>query len=856
MEYSFGNWVKRRRKALDLTQQALAERVGCSMAMIVKIEADERRPSVQIAELLAVQLAIPPDQIPLFLQTARLVRSIDNLDSIPPPPDTPPTPTIEPIHSRIPVSPHPILGRRQEIDVITRQLSEPSTCRLLTLTGPGGVGKTRLSMEVGSRLESHFEDGVSFIPMAGIGISESIIPTIADTLGMTFSGPAAPIAQLTSFLRTKRILLIIDNMEHLLSGRDQLGEILQQTQHLRMLVTSREPLRLQWEWLFEVQGLPVPEDVDADLGHNSAIRLFSERARQASHHFSLESEDTEALVRICKLVDGLPLALELAAAWVRTLSCREIADELERSLDVLETRYVDMPVRHRSMKTVFEHSWSRLPDEEKGLLMRLAIFQGGFTRDAARSVCDATISTLSSLVDKSLLRHSRDTGRYDLHALIHQFALAQLRADASEEQQVAEKFAVYYASWIAALESPFKSAQQSKTSRLIREETANWLGAWHWSVQSLRLDLLRKMSPCLNWYFEVHGFYQEALSAFQAALNMFRSNGAPANLQTCEERSAFAGLVDQVGWFKFRMGDLETGSLFFAESLEIARDCNDAAILYYIYGNWGFLSLMRGDFLEAERLTTESLRYGRILNSPWHIAIPINILGIVSYQKGDLSESHRQLTESLELWRRVGDPRGLVFCMLYLGVTLLALKDMPATRSIFEESNRIAEANTDRWAHAFGLDMLGIVCMSEKDHETSIGYFKKSIALSKEIGDSLGAMESMIHLGQAYAALQCHDDARQLFLDVYASAKSVKWTPIILNVLVAFVEMHTDLPAATRLVVALSVLANPTATSHVRQRCESIRADAMQSLTASEVETVEQQARERHAEDLAQEMLK
>ena len=204
-------------------------------------------------------------------------------------------------------------------------------------------------------------------------------------------------------------------MEHLLAGGSLLGEILQQTQHVKMIVTSREQLRLQWEWLFEVQGLPIPEETDSQvLENNSAIKLFIQRARQASQSFSLEAEDTAALVRICKLVGGLPLAIELAASWVRILSCREIMQELEKSLDFLETRKLDVPLRHRSIKTVFDHSWKLLTDEERSLLTKLSVFQGGFTREAATAATGTSLSLLSSLVDKSLLRHSKNPDRYDL----------------------------------------------------------------------------------------------------------------------------------------------------------------------------------------------------------------------------------------------------------------------------------------------------------------------------------------------------------------------------------------------------------------------------------------------------------
>ncbi|MGD8402378.1 MAG: tetratricopeptide repeat protein [Anaerolineales bacterium] len=854
MDYSFGNWIKRRRKVLDLTQQELAQRVGCSLSLIFKIESDERRPSRQIADLLVEHLEIPADQRDLFLKVARQEKSTINLERVPP------LSTFEPVSapkqnpSNLPLSPTPLVGRENEIRVISMQLLDPA-CRMLTLTGPGGVGKTRLAIAAGRQLEPRFADGVYFVALAGIGITEAIVSSIANALGLAFSGPAEPLVQLSAFLSNKEILLVIDNMEHLPEGGNLLGELLQQTQNVKMIITSREQLHLQWEWLFEVQGLPIPEEVDANLENNSAVMLFNQRARQNSQDYSSNEEDKTALVRICKLVGGLPLAIELAASWVRLLSCREIADELERTLDFLETKKLDVPQRHRSLKSVFDHSWKLLNDEERLALMRLSVFRGGFTREAALSVAGASLPVLSSLMAKSLLRHGKNSDRYDLHQLIRQYTFAQFQSYPDEEARSTEQHALYYANWIAALEDPFKSAQQAQTSQLIRSETSNWLAGWHWAVEHQRLDVLRKMSPCLNWYFEVHGYYGEALSAFKAALKRFRADGAPGNLKSAEEKSAFASLVDQVGWFEFRKGNVEQGSTLLAESLEIAREFNDPEILYYIYGNWGYLALMKGDIAEAERLTTESLNYSRSL-TPWHTAIPISVLGIVAYQQGKLAEAYQQLSESLEIWRSVGDPRGLVFCMLYLGMAAFGLNDNSTTGSILQESNEIAEANMDRWAHAFGLDMLGMVSLSQGQNEEALAHFKQSLALSKEIGDPLNGSQTTIHLGQAYAALGHDEEAKRLFLEAYFHAQQAKWTLITMNALVSFTDIRNGLSAESKLGVALSVLSHPAVTPYMRSRSEKMRDEMISTLTPGQTEMAEKLAREKSLEDWAQEILK
>jgi predicted ATPase/Flp pilus assembly protein TadD len=662
--------------------------------------------------------------------------------------------------------------------------------------------------------------------------------------------------QLTNFLHGRKTLLIFDNMEHLLDGRDLLGGILQGTHHVKILVTSREQLHLQWEWLFEVQGLPLPEENDAHTPEtSSAIQLFVQRARQASQSFSLESEDLASIIRICRLVGGLPLAIELAASWARMLSAREIALELEKNLDFLETRKFDVPQRHRSIKTVFDHSWILLTENERELLRKLSVFQGGFTREAAIRIADASLFLLSSLVDKSLLRHSNNPDRYDLHELVRTYALTQLQSNPSEEQEASLKYAIYYAGWIHSLEWEFKSPRQPQTSLMISIETSHWHCAWHWAVKHHRLDLLRKMLFTLTWYFEVNGYYDEAISAIKAAVDHFRMLGAPASLKTAEEKSAFAALMDSFGWFEFRKGNVENAVPLLRESLAIAIKHNDSEVLYYIYGNWGYLSLFTGEVEEARRLTAESLIYAEMLKT-WHQAIAISVLGIVEYQQGDFQEAYQRLTESLRRWRPVGDPRGLVFTMVYMGMAAIGLQDFAGAKSILCESNQIAESNKDRWAHASGLDLLGIASMSQGQHEEALVYFQKSAALYHEIGDQMNGTQTTIHMGQACAAMRSDDEAKRLFLEAYSNAQSYKWAPLMINALISLVEISNGLPPETKFAVASSSLAHPAITPYLRGRSETMRDHAQTNLSEEEIKMAEGLAREKSPELWAQELMK
>ncbi|MFQ6049389.1 MAG: BTAD domain-containing putative transcriptional regulator, partial [Phycisphaerae bacterium] len=289
----------------------------------------------------------------------------------------------------------PLFGRADELREIVSRLDNPF-CRLLTLTGPGGIGKTRLAMQVAADKSGDFQHGVYFVPLAALSSPDFLVPAIAEALKLSLASSRSPRMQLLGYLRDKALLLVLDNFEHLVGGTSLLTDILTQAPQVKLLVTSRERLNLQREWVFEVQGLSCPEDANAaDAEEHGAVQLFLHAARRLRPDYALTDRNRPAVIRICHLVGGMPLGIELAAGWVRILSTTAIADEIAHNLDALATTMRDVPERHRSLRAVFEESWQHLTPAEQAVFRRLSVFRGGFSREAAEQVARARLRILS-----------------------------------------------------------------------------------------------------------------------------------------------------------------------------------------------------------------------------------------------------------------------------------------------------------------------------------------------------------------------------------------------------------------------------------------------------------------------------
>ncbi|HLF74427.1 MAG TPA: tetratricopeptide repeat protein, partial [Anaerolineales bacterium] len=709
-------------------------------------------------------LELPPDQCALFLQVARQEKAVEKLDALPPPSTPQARSASEPFKPSLPVSPNPIVGREFELAEIARLVRDPQ-CRLLTLTGPGGIGKTRLALEAARHLQENFPDGVFFVPLAGISAPDYIIPAIADAMGSSFSGSMEPELQLLNFLGQKKSLLILDNMEHLLDGVRVLTELLQRTDQVKLLATSREPLHRQAEWTFDVQGLPLPEgDRPDQLETSSAAMLFLQRAQQAHAGFTLSEDDRPAVLCICRQLQGLPLGIELAAAWVRALSCREIAEEIGRGIEFLESASRDLPGRHRSLMAVFDHSWELLSNKERAAFMRLSVFRGGFTRQAAQEVAGATLSMLSSLVDKSLVRRNA-MGRYDLHDLARRYVQGHL-IRSGDFDQARNQHLGFFLALVEEAKPGLYGPDQIPWLERLEQDHDNLRAALEWSLRyggtvgkippdsykETAQDALR-LAGGLFQFWKRRDHWSEGRKWLERALA--QSAGFPGTPERAEALNAAVLLAAE---------QTETGPAreLAGENLALSHELDDPYSIARALNSFGFLLWKEKNFAEARSHCDRALTLFRELGDRFAVAESLHFLGHITINHGDLEAARAYLTESLSISEELGSTIGYIEVLGDLGL-LAYLQDDYATAQFYLEDclRRFREAGIVHGIES-ALNRLGDLARCQGDYERAGQLYEESLRLYREFHDKDETASLLHNLG--YVAQHRGDYARALAL--------------------------------------------------------------------------------------------
>ena len=685
---SFGCWLEKRRKALDLTREELAQRIGCSISSLRKIESDERRPSKQLAELLANALEIRMEERSAFLRIARGELAIERMNSSHPLPDLSLHQSSHTLSNSIPISSTPLIGRESELAALCQMLGDPQ-CRLITLVGPGGIGKTRLATEIASKQCDRFNNGVFYVSLASINSSEFIIPTISEVLGFSAFGPMDPKQQLFNFLQNQVMLIVLDNIEHLMDGVNLLAEILKCSIGLKLLVTSRERLDLTGEWAFEVHGLSIPPATLSEIENYSVVELFVALARHVRTGFTLTEKNKVEVVRICRAVNGIPLGIELAAAWVQVLSCAEIASQIEHNIDFLASTKRDMPERHRSLRAVFDHSWKLLSGKEQDVLRRLSIFRGGFLRDAAEFVAGASLPLLSSLISKSLILRTK-AGRYDLHVLVRQFAEKYLESDSDDDGstrafETRKAHASYYLSLAENAGQQLFGAQQSAWKERLEQEHDNLRAALEWLLTHDIPDITWRLETALRLAGPLHRFWH-GRNGNEGRRWLERALAIESTLRVRVPDSVRVRALETASRLAELQNDYDAAQAMLSEALALSKKSQEAANVANVLDALGDLAWLQGDFVQAESYYEECLSLYRPSENLSKIALALISIGNAAVERGDFYRAESVYVEGLTLSREAGDSRSIAMAFYGLGLVAIGRNESSIASLRFKEA--------------------------------------------------------------------------------------------------------------------------------------------------------------------------
>ncbi|MGE5139486.1 MAG: ATP-binding protein, partial [Rudaea sp.] len=755
----------------------------------------------------------------------------------------------------LPVPGTPFIGRERELDEIEQQLSDPA-CRLLTLVGPGGAGKTRLALQSAVNLKDKYANGAAFVPLAQIDSVDLIPAAIANGVGLAFSGSQDPKVQVLNFLRTRELLLILDNVEHLQEGAEFFRELLDQARDVQVILTSREPLNLLGEWVFEVGGLDLPAaDAETDLEQWSAVALFLQRAQRAHVGAILGAEQQQTVARICRLVGGMPLAIELAAGWVRTLAPEEIEQEIERNVDFLTGTMRDLPERHRSMRAVFDHSWRLLGPEEQSVLARLSIFRGGFQRDAAEAVARASLPLLSTLINKSFLRRL-PSGRYDLHELVRQYAAERLRENSEEEAAARDRHSEYYVTFAANLENELKGPGQLEALAEMTREMENIRNAWRHAVMQRRIEWIRMPIRAFWSIDEMRGWFQEGQALFgwagdelQPVSDSPGSNGRDWQVLLSQIRS-------KQGWFAVRLGKREVARQLLEASTATLRSLGAKIELVHSLHHLGVLQWQAGDLEGARASFLEELAVATEIQDPWEIALANGNLGIATQSLGEKREALERFETALNDYRRIGDQRMVAVGLFYLGGIQGELGMYGPAQESLRGSIERGTVVGEPWLLGMALSALADVLVQSKgDLREAVGLYRKSLMLFEQVGERWSTIVTLNQLGAALFASHRDDEAGEVFRRALALATQTQLMPGILNALAGMAEWHLKKGRCeTALLILTKVLDEPSLVEPSRERAQRTRSEAVQGMRQDEITGALHRAKDMSLEALAKEL--
>ena len=721
MELTLGQWLKKRRRVLDLTQDDLAERATCSVNTIRKIESSDLIPSKALAQEIARALDIPSTAHADFIQFARTPDATASADAFSEHlPSAPTVSTTPPAQKFAPPAPlTAAIGRERETSVIVNTLRLPAT-RLITLTGAPGTGKTRLALEIAAEVQSEFQHGAAFVGLAPVAQAGMVENAIAQALDVHEAGETNLAAALEKFLRDKHLLLVLDNFEHLLDNASSdaaqlVTALLRVAPRLKILTTSREPLRVYGEREFPIAPLELPPPAALpsleEIEKFSAVQLFVERAQAVNTAFELTTENMEAVARLCVGLDGLPLAIELAAARIKYETPRALLAQWNRRLDEFTSGMRDRAARQQTLRGAIDWSYARLEEIEQRVLRQLGVFRGGFTLEQADAVCGTDAQTIVlALVEKSLAKHeisSDGSARFTLLEMIREYALEKLALH-GEAERASERHWQFFTTLAQELDTDEMRGASSTVVARLNQEHDNARRALDWAIQNQQRERALTLTAALAKYWYYRGYVAEARHWISQTLTLNADVSVELAPTRARVRSVYADILR-----------------------------------------------MSGEWLRARKLFEQSISDWRAVGEAGkpHLAFALVLLSRMALWQGDADIAHTHAREGLDLFRTLNDPHGQASAWRRLGEWALSQRDFAYARECLDNAVALQQDTDYYFGHAVSLLERGDIARATGEYERAQRDYAAAARVNERANDAFNRLR-LAHRFGILATLQ------------------------------------------------------------------------------------------------------